>query len=152
MIQHSQIHVYNLKVQRRNPMNAVLKTMMGTCVALSCAMSPVFAQTTGELSGAELRQLVNGKTVFLAAPLGGEFPLNYKTDGSVTGDGAAVGLGRFFAARETGRWFMTGNQLCQQFPTWYSGQRLCFNVARLPNNRIRWTRDNGETGIARLGQ
>ncbi len=124
----------------------------GLTLLMTAAASSANAQATGELSGNELRQLVNGKTVYLAAPLGGEFPLNYKPDGSVTGDGAAVGLGRFFAARETGRWFMSGNQLCQQFPTWYSGQRLCFNVVKLPNNRIRWTRDNGETGVARLGQ
>ena len=133
-------------------MRPLVKLAMGTFVAFIGAAAPAFAQDTGTMSGAELRQLVNGKTVFLAAPLGGEFPLNYKTDGSVTGDGAAVGLGRFFAARETGKWFMSGNQLCQQFPTWYSGQRLCFNVVKLPNNRIRWTRDNGETGIARLSQ
>jgi hypothetical protein len=94
--------------------------------------------------------LVTGRTVYLAAPLGGEFPLKYKANGSVSGDGQAVGLGRFFAARETGRWFMQGNNLCQQFPTWYSGQRLCFTVQELGNRRIRWTRDNGETGIARV--
>jgi hypothetical protein len=123
----------------------------GVLALMAAAAAPALAQNSGELSGSELRQLVNGRTVFLAAPLGGEFPLNYKPDGSVTGDGAAVGLGRFFAARETGRWFMSGNQLCQQFPTWYSGQRLCFNVTKLPNNRIRWMRDNGETGVARLG-
>jgi hypothetical protein len=110
------------------------------------------ASASSALSGAELKQLVTGRTVFLAAPLGGEFPLNYKPDGSVTGDGQAVGLGRFFAARETGRWFMRGDQLCQQFPTWYNGTRLCFTVQRLPNDRIRWTRDNGETGIARVSR
>jgi hypothetical protein len=133
-------------------MRTSIKQFTGALVIMATAASSVAAQSSGELSGSELRQLVNGKTVYLAAPLGGEFPLNYKPDGSVTGDGAAVGLGRFFAARETGKWFMSGNQLCQQFPTWYSGQRLCFNVAKLPNNRIRWTRDNGETGVARLGQ
>jgi hypothetical protein len=132
-------------------MRQTMKTTFGALIVLAASQSATLAQATGVLSGSELRQLVNGKTVYLAAPLGGEFPLNYKPDGSVTGDGAAVGLGRFFAARETGKWFMSGNQLCQQFPTWYSGQRLCFNVVKLPNNRIRWTRDNGETGVARLG-
>jgi hypothetical protein len=102
------------------------------------------------LTGDQLRSLVTGKTVYLSAPLGGEFPLRYRPDGTVTGDGEAVGLGRFFAARETGRWFMRGDNLCQQFPTWYSGQRLCFSVQTLGNSRIRWTRDNGETGVARV--
>ncbi len=102
------------------------------------------------LEGSDLKQLVTGKTIYLSAPLGGEFPLKYRADGSVSGDGDAVGLGRLYAAKETGRWFMRGDNLCQQFPTWYSGQRLCFSVRKLGENRIRWTRDNGETGIARV--
>jgi hypothetical protein len=102
------------------------------------------------LTGESLRRLVSGKTVYLAAPLGGEFPLKYRADGSVNGDGNAVGLGRFYATRETGRWFMQGDNLCQQFPTWYSGQRLCFSVRKLDGDKIKWTRDNGETGIARV--
>jgi hypothetical protein len=116
-------------------------------VALLAACGPAAANS---LSGEQLKQLVTGRTVFLAAPLGGEFPLKFKPDGTVSGDGEAVGLGRFFAARETGRWFMRGDNLCQQFPTWYRGQRLCFSVEDLGNRRIRWTRDNGETGIARV--
>jgi hypothetical protein len=104
------------------------------------------------LTGDALRKLVSGKTVYLAAPLGGEFPLKYRPDGSVNGDGNAVGLGRFYAARETGRWFMQGDNLCQQFPTWYSGQRLCFSVRKLAGDKIKWTRDNGDTGIARVAE
>jgi hypothetical protein len=120
---------------------------MAVLVGLTAAVAPASAST---LSGDELKQLVTGRTVYLAAPLGGEFPLQYRANGTVTGDGQAVGLGRLYAARETGRWFMRGNQLCQQFPTWYNGERLCFTVQQLGSNRIRWRRDNGETGIARV--
>jgi hypothetical protein len=118
-----------------------------TGVALCVVPGTAFAET---LTGKALRDLVEGRTVYLSAPLGGEFPLKYRPDGTVTGDGEAVGLGRFFATRETGRWYLTGTNLCQQFPTWYNGQRLCFSVRKLDGNRIRWTRDNGETGIARV--
>jgi hypothetical protein len=120
---------------------------MAVLVGLTAEVAPASAST---LSGDELKQLVTGRTVYLAAPLGGEFPLQYRANGTVTGDGQAVGLGRLYAARETGRWFMRGNQLCQQFPTWYNGERLCFTVQQLGSNRIRWRRDNGETGIARV--
>jgi hypothetical protein len=123
------------------------RLLIATAVTLAAAASPAVAKT---LSGDQLKQLVTGRTVFLSAPLGGEFPLRYRPDGTVSGDGEAVGLGRFFAARETGRWFMRGDNLCQQFPTWYGGERLCFTVQELGNNRIRWTRDNGQTGIARV--
>jgi hypothetical protein len=118
-----------------------------TGLTLCVAPMAAFAET---LSGQALKELVEGRTVYLSAPLGGEFPLKYRPDGTVTGDGEAVGLGRFFATRETGRWYLTGTNLCQQFPTWYNGQRLCFSVHKLDGNRIRWTRDNGETGIARV--
>jgi hypothetical protein len=119
-------------------------------VILSGAVFAGGAAEAQSLSGQELRQLVSGRTVYLAAPLGGEFPLKYNPNGAVSGDGQAVGLGRFYAARETGRWFMQGNQLCQQFPTWYGGQRLCFTVQDLGGRKIKWTRDNGDTGVARV--
>jgi hypothetical protein len=119
-------------------------------IALAC--SPFFgAANATELSGEELKNRISGRTVYLAAPLGGEMPLRYSPNGTVDGNGTAVGLGRLFAARETGRWFMRGDMLCQQFPTWYKGERLCFTVKDLGNNRIRWNRDNGETGLARIG-
>jgi hypothetical protein len=123
-------------------------TLTATIAAATMlAASPALSSS---LNGDELRRLVTGRTVYLAAPLGGEFPLKYQPNGTVTGDGEAVGLGRFYATRETGRWFMQGDQLCQQFPTWYSGTRLCFTVQDLGNRRIRWTRDNGQTGVARV--
>lgn len=122
-----------------------------TCLSITAFAIPSLALAAEDLSGDSLKKLVTGRTVYLSAPLGGEMPLNYRADGSVNGNGAAVGLGRFFAARETGRWFMNGKNLCQQFPTWYSGARLCFTVKELGDNKIRWTRDNGETGVARIG-
>jgi hypothetical protein len=122
-------------------------SILASIVLLGCSAGIASANT---LSGDDLRKLVTGRTVYLSAPLGGEFPLKYSPNGTVTGDGQAVGLGRLYATRESGRWFMQGNNLCQQFPTWYSGVRLCFKVEDLGNRKIRWTRDNGDTGIARV--
>jgi hypothetical protein len=127
------------------------KTTLSTAMFVAGALAAVTPAAAEQLSGEELRKLVTGRTIYLAAPLGGEMPLRFSANGTVDGNGEAVGLGRFFAARETGRWFMRGDQLCQQFPTWYKGERLCFNVVDLGNNRIRWIRDNGEKGIARVG-
>ena len=122
------------------------------CIGLtSAALLGGVGQAWAErLSGESLRELVTGRTVYLAAPLGGEFPLRYRPDGTVTGDGDAVGLGRFMAARETGRWSIEGNRLCQRFPTWNGGQRVCFTVERVGDRRIRWVQDNGDTGLARV--
>jgi hypothetical protein len=116
----------------------MLRSLALVALTAPLLIAPAAAEV---LTGDALRQLVSGRTVYLSAPLGGEFPLKYRPDGTVSGDGDAVGLGRFYAARETGRWFMSGNNLCQQFPTWYSGQRLCFTVRKLDGAKIRWTRD-----------
>jgi hypothetical protein len=124
--------------------------LSGAAVAAAVVLNALPASAE-VLSGEAIKKLVTGRTVYLSAPLGGEFPLAYRPDGSVNGNGAAVGLGRLYAARETGRWFMTGNSLCQQFPTWYSGQRLCFSVQKVGADKIRWVRDNGESGLARVG-
>jgi hypothetical protein len=117
-------------------------------LASAALISPVLAET---LDGPAIRKLVTGRTIYLAAPLGGEFPLNYRPDGTVNGDGTSVGLGRFLAAKETGRWSVDGNLLCQQFPTWNKGAKVCFTLERLADGRIRWVQTNGDQGLARLG-
>ncbi|MEL6920449.1 MAG: hypothetical protein AAFO77_05405 [Pseudomonadota bacterium] len=97
-----------------------------------------------------MKNFVNGKRVYLKVPLGGEFPLFYQTNGNVSGDGTALGLGRYFAPKETGRWYVRGSQLCQQFPTWYDGEVSCFRIFKTGETTLRWTRDDGYSGRARV--
>lgn len=101
------------------------------------------------MQAAEIRRTITQARIMLQFPVG-EFPLTYRADGTVTGDGEALGLGRFFAPRETGRWWLDGNNLCQQWPTWYDGQSFCFQLQKLDEDRLRWLRDDGESGRARL--
>ena len=102
-------------------------------------------------SGGEIRSDIIGHTVYLATPFGGEFPLNYRSNGSVDGDGEALGLGRWVQPKDTGRWWISGDQLCQQFDNWYNGTPMCFELTRTGSNTLRWLRDNGESGRARIG-
>ncbi len=102
------------------------------------------------LAGSQLKQLVNGMRVYLKIPLGGEFPLYYQTNGKVTGDGSKTGLGRYFAPKETGKWFVDGTKLCQQFPTWYKGRVNCFTIQKTGEATLRWKRDDGYSGRARI--
>ena len=103
-----------------------------------------------QLAGSQLKQFVNGKRVFLATPFGGEFPLNYKSTGVVTGDGTALGLGKFFAPTESGRWWVKGSNLCQQWPTWYDGKTTCFQIRKTGERSLNWVRDDGRSGKARI--
>lgn len=116
-------------------------------MALLFSAVPVSAEM---LAGSALKDFVNGKRVYLKIPLGGEFPLYYQTNGKVSGDGSSVGLGKYFAPKETGRWFVEGNKLCQQFPTWYKGKVSCFTVTRTGEASLNWKRDDGYSGRARI--
>lgn len=102
------------------------------------------------LPGDEIRNLVAGKNVFLQVPLGGEFPLRYETGGTVAGNGQGVGLGRFMAPKDSGKWWIAGNRLCQQWKSWYDGKPFCFAISRAGPNSIRWVRDDGYAGTARI--
>jgi hypothetical protein len=108
------------------------------------------AQAQNMLNAEEIRSEIIGRQIFLATPLGGEIPLNYRINGRVDGSGEAVGLGRFLQPKDKGRWWISGNSLCQQWETWYDGARMCFTLERTSPTKLIWRRDNGESGTARL--
>lgn len=116
-------------------------------LALALLASPAAAEA---LSGDKLKSFISGKRIYLAVPLGGEIPLNYRPGGSVDGSGEAAGLGRYMTPKDRGRWWVSGNRLCQKWQQWYDGKTFCFTVTKLADNRIRWVRDDGKSGIARL--
>lgn len=115
--------------------------------AMTVSLPALASQMTGE----DIRRDIAGRNVYLATPFGGEFPLNYRPGGRVDGDGEALGLGRWLAPRDTGRWWIDGDRLCQRFQRWYDGATSCFRLTRIGPNALRWVRDNGQTGTARIG-
>ena len=80
-------------------------------ILLSVMLSPVVSDAStggvvGEpLKGKAIKNAVIGKRIYLAVPFGGELPLYYKKDGVVDGSGEAVGLGKFLAPTDQGRWW-----------------------------------------------
>ena len=116
-----------------------LVAFAATALAVALAAANGAALADG-LSGADIRRDIVGRTIYLSAPLGGEFPLNYRPNGLVDGDGQALGLGRFIKPADAGRWWVDGDRLCQQFHTWYEGSPMCFQLF------------NGEAGFARIGE
>jgi hypothetical protein len=126
-------------------------TYFVTALALAglFAASPALGKP---LTAADIRKEIIGRTIFLAAPLGGEFPLNYRRGGTVDGNGTALGLGKFIAPTDRGRWWIAGNRLCQKFQVWYKGNPMCFALTKVGESRVKWVRDNGETGVARIGR
>ena len=129
----------------RRSTGATLAFAIGMFLAATGAARPDWLE-----SDESIRALVTEKRVFLAIPLGGEFPLYYRSSGRVTGDGSTVGLGRFFAPRETGDWWVADGQLCQKFPTWYKGKTYCFRLQPTGATQLRWRRNDGYSGQARI--
>lgn len=117
-------------------------------VAAICGFTASSA-IAGDLSGDDIRATIGGKRVVLSS-VGFQFPLFYNNNGSVTGDGSAVGLSKFFAPKETGSWWVAGNQLCQKFPTWYKGQTYCFTLQLAGPNNLSWQRNDGYSGSAKI--
>jgi hypothetical protein len=132
-------------------MSAFSFKRFGVAFALSSALglSAAVPASAAQLSGEEIRSAIGGKTVMLKTRWGG-FPLRYASGGRVTGDGTALGLARFFAPKETGKWWVKGNQLCQQFPTWYDGRQFCFTLSRTGASELKWVREDGYSGTASI--
>lgn len=122
-------------------------------IAFLCATvcSLAAAAEATPMKEADIRSLIIGKTIYLAAPMGGEFPLNYHPSGEVDGSGKALGLGKFIQPTDTGRWWIQSDKLCQQFKVWYEGSPMCFDLTETGDGKVKWVRDNGETGTARIG-
>ena len=120
-------------------------------ISVVCFVAAAGATAFGkELAGAEIRDRVSGKRVYLSVPLGGEFPLFYQSNGSVNGSGDAVGLGRFLKPNDSGRWWVDGNRLCQKWTSWYDGKPFCFQITDQGPGKIGWIRDDGYSGTARI--
>lgn len=94
--------------------------------------------------------MITGKRIFLKIALGGEFPLRYGRNGVVSGDGSALGLGKYMAPKEAGCWWIKNDQLCQQWKSWYKGREACFQLFTTGENKLYWKRDDGRSGKARL--
>ena len=120
---------------------------LAPALALCLIAAPAAAEA---LSGDKLKSFISGKRIYLAVPLGGEIPLNYRPGGTVDGTGEAAGLGRYMTPKDRGRWWVSGNRLCQKWQQWYDGKTFCFTVTKLADSRIRWVRDDGRSGVARL--
>jgi hypothetical protein len=123
---------------------------MGTIVAAGFLSLADHGAVAEQLAGDALRRAISGKQLFLATPFGGEFPLTYRPSGDVDGSGKAIGLGRFMQPTDSGKWWVDGPRVCQQWKTWYDGKPFCFTVELKGSKELAWVRDDGLKGTARI--
>ncbi len=103
------------------------------------------------LAGDELRQAISGKTVFLNIS-GFELPIRYAANGRMSGkmSTVAASFSRGDGAQDRGKWWVAGDQLCQQWVSWMDGKAYCYRLTR-EGATVRWARNDGRSGSARIG-
>jgi hypothetical protein len=103
------------------------------------------------LSGDGLRNAISGKTVFLNIS-GFELPISYAANGRMSGKMGAVAasFARGDGAQDRGKWWVAGNQLCQQWSSWMEGKSYCYRLTR-EGATVHWVRNDGRSGTARVG-
>ena len=104
-----------------------------------------------QLAGDELRQAVSGKTVYLNIS-GFELPINYAANGRMSGkmSTVAASFSRGDGAQDRGKWWVANDQLCQQWTSWMDGKAYCYRLTR-DGATVRWVRNDGRSGTARIG-
>src|SRR6476646_5621271 len=103
------------------------------------------------LSGEELRQAISGKIVYLNIS-GFELPITYAANGRMTGkmSTVAASFSRGDGTRDSGKWWVAGDQLCQQWTSWMDGKAYCYRLTR-EGSTVHWVRNDGHSGTARIG-
>lgn len=101
-----------------------------------------------QLEGETLRKAIAGKTVSLQTSMGG-LPISYRADGTM--QGRAGPLATYTgAARDSGRWWIVADQLCQRWNTWLGGTSYCFKLRQQGTGSVHWTRSDGLSGMATI--
>lgn len=105
----------------------------------------------GALAGDALRKAISGKTVFLKIS-GFELPIRYAANGRMSGkmSTVAASLARGDGATDTGKWWVSEGQLCQQWSSWMNGKSYCYRLTQ-KGKQVQWVRNDGRSGTARIG-
>jgi hypothetical protein len=124
--------------------------MKRTLIAFLLTVAPFTIAQAQQLAGEDIQNAVAGRTVFIDTPLG-EVPIRYAKNGSVSARTELALLDGESSAVDHGRWWVSESKLCLQWRNWQGGKAHCFTMQRLTPTVVRWRRDDGKIGIARLG-
>src|SRR5680860_135363 len=126
---------------------------IGALVLAASLALPVTGSLAGDgsLDGDGLRKAISGKTVFLNVS-GFELPIRYAANGRMSGkmSTVAASFSRGDGAQDRGKWWVAGDQLCQQWVSWMDGKAYCYQLTR-EGATVRWARNDGRSGTARIG-
>ncbi len=150
-------HIFTLEAQARGAMKvgslflAVGLTLpVGEALAEPPPSSDAPSVEATSLTEDQLRQAIIGKTIYLNVS-GFELPIRYRANGRMTGSMGAVAatFSQGDGSRDSGRWWIEANQLCQRWTSWLEGQTHCYRLTR-KGDSVQWFRDDGRSGTARI--
>jgi hypothetical protein len=121
--------------------------MLKLFITVGClgAAAAANAQSVG-LSGPQIRDLVAGASVEIDTPLGTALPIQYTADGRLSGQ--ARDLASYLGARaDTGRWWISSDQLCHKWNRWFGSEPQCMRLRR-EGRTIHWRNHDGTSGTA----
>jgi hypothetical protein len=126
---------------------------IGTFVLAAALVLPANGALAGQdsLAGDSLRKAVSGKTVYLNVS-GFELPIRYAANGRMSGkmSTVAASFSRGDGSSDTGKWWVSDDQLCQQWRSWMDGKSYCYKLTQ-KGSTVRWVRNDGRSGRARIG-
>lgn len=126
------------------------KLVISVCAgAMAIAGAAAFAQEGAVLSGQDLKKAIAGRTVYLSSPLG-EVPIRYSANGTMSARSQLALLDGERTASDRGRWWVASNRLCLKWQNWMNGRSYCFTMQKV-GNRVHWRRNDGKSGVARIG-
>lgn len=99
------------------------------------------------LTGADIKRLAPGATIYINTPFKTKIPVHYGADGSLTGSAGSMAF-YLGAAKDTGQWRVVRDKLCHKWRRWFKGKMQCLSL-RKRGNTIYWASQNGRTGTAR---
>jgi len=124
--------------------------MLKRFITLTCllGLGNAAAAEPAVLSGQEIRGLISGATVEIDTPIGTKLPVRYTQDGQLFGRAGdlAFYLG---APTDTGRWWVTSDQLCHKWTSWFNSEPQCLRLQK-EGRKIRWWNRDGNTGTAMI--
>jgi hypothetical protein len=106
---------------------------------------------SGPLAGEELRKTFSGRTFRISTPVG-TFAVSFQPNGTMAGTSGtqlASMDGASDDERDTGKWQVRGDQLCQQWRSWLNGETVCVRISR-SGETFYWRSADGYSGEAKL--
>lgn len=126
-------------------------TIIAAAMLAAAGLSATDAANAESLSNDALREAVVGKTVYLRTQ-GIELPIAYRSDGTMHGRlrAFAAAFSGDTATKDSGKWWVKNDQLCQRWRRWMDSQTYCYKLKR-DGQQVQWRRNDGRSGTARIG-